>query len=113
MKLVKVPFEEAVPFENYLTEMKHGWIEGQWDPEDEVCRGYYWHDMEWYPHALYKIVEDDMIEDDLRRQEALVQVLTERLTSAIHRLETIQETHPDICLDEDLKYLRGFDNGIQ
>lgn len=59
LKLVHVPFEEAVPFENYLTEMKHGWIYGEWDPEDRVCRGYYWHDMEWYPHALYRIVKDD------------------------------------------------------
>ena len=57
MKLVHVPFEEAIEGEEYLTEMKHGWISGQWDPEDKVCREYYWRDMEWYPHALYKIVD--------------------------------------------------------
>lgn len=61
MKLIKVPFEEAIEGEEYLTEMKHGWISGQWDPEDKVCRGYYWRDMEWYPHALYKIVGDDYV----------------------------------------------------
>ena len=58
-KLIKVSFEEAIEGEEYLTEMKHGWISGQWDPEDKVCRGYYWRAMEWYPHALYKVVEDD------------------------------------------------------
>lgn len=55
MKLIQVPFEEAVTGEKYLTEMKHGWIYGEWDAEDKVCRGYYWHDMEWYPSALYKM----------------------------------------------------------
>jgi len=112
MNLIKVPFKEAEAGEVYLTKMKHGWIEGIWDPEGEVCNGYYWHDIEWYPEALYHIVEENVLEADLHRQETLVRVLTERLTSAIHRLETIQETHPDICLDEDLKYLRGFDSGI-
>lgn len=59
MKLVKVPFEEAIDGEEYLTEMKHGWISGQWDSEGKTCAGYYWRDMEWYPNALYRIVEGD------------------------------------------------------
>lgn len=59
MRLVEVPFEEAIEGEEYLTEMKHGWISGQWDPERQTCGGYYWHDMEWYPHVLYRIVKDE------------------------------------------------------
>jgi hypothetical protein len=61
MKLIHVPFEEAIDGERYLTKMKHGWIEGYWNPEDKTCHGYYWHDMEWYPHDLYKIRR--MVED--------------------------------------------------
>lgn len=59
MKLVRVPFEDAIEGEEYLTEMKHGWISGYWDPKTETCNGYYWRDMEWYPHALYTVVEDE------------------------------------------------------
>lgn len=59
MRLVHVPFEEAVTGDMYLTKMKHGWIYGEWDAEDKVCRGYYWRDMEWYPHALYKIESEE------------------------------------------------------
>lgn len=55
MKLIEVPIEEAVDGENYLTEMKHGWISGDWCAEDKCCYGYYWQDMSWYPHKLYKI----------------------------------------------------------
>jgi hypothetical protein len=59
MKLEEVPFEEAIDGEEYLTEMKHGWISGQWDLERKTCCGYYWRDIEWYPHTLYKIVKDE------------------------------------------------------
>lgn len=59
MKLIEVPIEEAVIGEVYLTQMKHGWISGEWDSEDKVCRGYYWRDMEWYPYKLYKVIDDD------------------------------------------------------
>lgn len=59
MKLIHVPFEEAVDGEKYLTKMKHGWIQGYYDAESKVCHGYYWQDMEWYPHKLYKIVEEE------------------------------------------------------
>lgn len=58
MKLVEVPFEEAVTGEEYLTKMKHGWISGQWDAEDRTCGKYYWRDMEWWPEKLYRIIEE-------------------------------------------------------
>jgi len=57
-KLIEVPFEEAVDGETYLTSMKHGWIEGQWNAKDKDCSGYYWRDIEWYPFALYRIVDE-------------------------------------------------------
>lgn len=63
-KLVHVPFEEAVVGERYLTNMKHGWIEGFYDG-NETCHGYYWRDMEWYASALYKIVEENSSGDVL------------------------------------------------
>ncbi len=59
MKLVRVPFEDAIEGEEYLTEMKHGWISGYWDPTSETCSGYYWRFDEWYPHALYTVVKDE------------------------------------------------------
>lgn len=52
--LVRVPFDEAVDGEKYLTEMKHGWISGFWDKKTETCSGYYWQDMEWYPSSLWR-----------------------------------------------------------
>lgn len=33
--------------------------------------------------------------------------LSQRLSAAISRLETIQETNPEICLDEDLAYYKS------
>jgi hypothetical protein len=30
-----------------LTQMKHGLIEGVYDAEENVFRGYYWNDLEW------------------------------------------------------------------
>ena len=59
MKLIKVPIEEAVDGEEYLTEMKHGWISGAWIAEEEICMGYYWHDLEWAPYALYRMVKEN------------------------------------------------------
>lgn len=59
MKLVLIPFEDAVVGERYLTKMKHGWIEGYWDGEDKTCHGYYWHDMEWFPYELYRIEKEN------------------------------------------------------
>jgi hypothetical protein len=44
---------ENLPDEAYiLTKMKHGIISGTWDAEERVCRGYYWHDMEWNPYCF-------------------------------------------------------------
>lgn len=57
MKLIHVPFEKAVTGELYLTKMKHGWIEGYWDEHSRTCNKYYFRDIEWYPNALYRIVE--------------------------------------------------------
>lgn len=34
-----------------LTLMKHGIISGFYDASEQACRGYYWRDMEWIPHA--------------------------------------------------------------
>lgn len=66
MKLVYVPFEEAVDSEKYLIKMEHGWIQGYYDAgviydaeSNHVCHGYYWQDMEWHPHKLYKIEEEE------------------------------------------------------
>lgn len=58
MKLILVPFDEAVDGERYITKMKHGWIEGYWNKDEETCHGYYWRSMEWYPIALYKLEEE-------------------------------------------------------
>lgn len=58
--LVRVPVEEAITGKRYITNMKHGWIEGEWDANDQTCYGYYWRDMEWYPYELYEIVERDI-----------------------------------------------------
>jgi len=69
IKLVHVPFEEAVDGELYITEMKHGWIQGYWDAEDKSCRKYYWRDMEWWPEALYRIVENGDIDNPFAPQE--------------------------------------------
>lgn len=61
MKLIHVPFEDAVVGEKYLTKMKHGWISGYYDGDCQ-CHGYYWHDMEWYAEELYKIETDEIME---------------------------------------------------
>lgn len=57
MKLIHIPFEEAKTGELYLTKTKHGWIEGYWDGSN-TCHKYYFRDMEWFPEALYRIVEE-------------------------------------------------------
>lgn len=36
------------PGERVLTSMKHGLIEGTFDPADQTFYGYYWRDMEWF-----------------------------------------------------------------
>ena len=48
-------FENLPSGTEVLTKMKHGIISGVWDAEERVCRGYYWHDMEWYPHAYIRV----------------------------------------------------------
>lgn len=57
-KLIEVPFDKAEDGATYLTEMKHGWISGQWDSKTQTCSAYYWRDMEWSPYALYMITKD-------------------------------------------------------
>lgn len=61
-RLVYVAFDEAADGAFYITEMKHGWIEGQYDALRGTCSGYYWTDIEWYPEALYRI-EDEIAHD--------------------------------------------------
>jgi len=58
-KLRYVPFEEAEDGMSYITEMKHGWISGDWDAKTKMCYGYYWSEMSWYPEALY-LMEDEI-----------------------------------------------------
>jgi len=50
-----------------LMRMKHGWIEGTWDPESESGRGYYWQDMEWYADGWCEIPET--LEEELKESE--------------------------------------------
>ena len=55
LALVEVPASEAVTGVEYLSLMKHGWMSGQWDADDETLSGYYWQDMEWWPHRLFQL----------------------------------------------------------
>lgn len=58
-KLVEISAKDAVDGESYITKMKHGFIEGYWNKEEGTCHGYYWSDIEWFPYALYKMIEED------------------------------------------------------
>ena len=58
MKLVYVAEEDRVDGENYLTKMKHGIISGRWNAKEEVCVGYYWQNLEWFPYTTYLVEED-------------------------------------------------------
>lgn len=40
------PIETAPKYEEILTLMKHGVLQGEWD--GDVVRGYYSREMEWY-----------------------------------------------------------------
>jgi hypothetical protein len=59
LRLVPVPFDQAVDGETYLTRMKHGWIEGNWDEKSRTCSAYYYRDIEWYPEELYRIEQQE------------------------------------------------------
>lgn len=48
MNWISMKDRKPEPHVEVLTLMKHGAISGQYDPEDDVFRGYYWRDMEWY-----------------------------------------------------------------
>ena len=47
MELIEVTKDQLVDGKEYLTLMKHGWLSGDWDAEEENFGGYYWRDMEW------------------------------------------------------------------
>ena len=53
--LVEVLEADATTGVEYLSLMKHGWISGQWDADDKTLSGYYWQDMEWWPHRLFQL----------------------------------------------------------
>lgn len=54
IKFELVPEEGRVDGENYLCEMKHGYIEGVWDSSEGTCTGYYWGDIRFYPICTYR-----------------------------------------------------------
>lgn len=59
IKLIEVKEEDRVNGEEYLCLMKHGYIQGWWDAEEGTCRGYYWHDIEWFPTVTYIMEFED------------------------------------------------------
>lgn len=48
---------ELIDGEEYLTEMKHGYLSGTWDAKERIFRGYYWNDLEWWAYRYVPISE--------------------------------------------------------
>lgn len=48
-----------------LTQMKHGFISGYYNKNENEWRGYYWHDLQWYADKWVPVSElgDDMRHD--------------------------------------------------